>query len=417
MFLTLFLSLLYFSSDYQLIEQINLQNFNDLEKYINEYLNSSNITNLFNIFIFSIIGLNIMNLIELILFYDYISLPYSINLSHKIKNLNRDNGNITILDKFDFKPKSLLKGKIPFRNRISLDRLRYESDEAISQIREFLQVPKDSEILFNQTNKKTIELSINHITKEVQLDVNKIIKDKIYLGETFNKQDLYLDIDKLTHILTVGESGSGKSTLINSMLLSILKNLNLCEKLFLVDFKGVELYRYSKIPKVNFIDKVDELVSMLEDLTTLMNQRYENLKEIGELKHQGDYIFVVLEEVGSISTFQDTKVKNQIFNLLINLLQKARAANIYFLVFAQKIEISVLPSAITTNIQGKILLKTDTDYNQQQTIGTKEVISQYTNIDPSNFNRGRGLFKDGITSQVKLFQAPMFDKDIYKEFI
>lgn len=95
---------LYFSSDYQLKEQINLQNFNDLEKYINEYLNSSNITNLFNIFIFSIIGLNIMNLIELFLFYDYISLPYSVNLVHKIKNLNRDNGNITILDKFDFKP-------------------------------------------------------------------------------------------------------------------------------------------------------------------------------------------------------------------------------------------------------------------------------------------------------------------------
>lgn len=417
MFLTLFLSLLYFSSDYQLLEQFTLQNINDVEKYINEYLNSSNITNLFDIFIFSIIGLNIMNLIELFLFYDYVSLPYSINLSHKIKNLNRDNGSITILDKFDFKPKSLLEGKIPFRNRISLDRLRYESDEAISQIREFLQVPKDSEILFNQTNKKTIELSINHISKEVQLDINKIIKDKIYLGETFNKEDLYLDIDKLTHILTVGESGSGKSTLINSMLLSILKNLNLCEKLFLVDFKGVELYRYSKIDKVNFIDKVDELVSMLEDLTTLMNQRYENLKEIGELKHQGDYIFVVLEEVGSISTFQDTKVKNQIFNLLINLLQKARAANIYFLVFAQKIEISVLPSAITTNIQGKILLKTDTDYNQQMTIGTKEVISQYTNIDPGKFNRGRGLFKDGITSEVKLFQAPIFDKDIYKEFI
>lgn len=417
MFLTLFLSLLYFSSDYQLLEQFTLQNINDVEKYINEYLNSSNITNLFDIFIFSIIGLNIMNLIELFLFYDYISLPYSINLSHKIKNLNRDNGSITILDKFDFKPKSLLQGKIPFRNRISLDRLRYERDEAISQIREFLQVPKDSEILFNQTNKKTIELSINNISKEVQLDISKIIKNKIYLGETFNKEDLYLDIDKLFHILTVGESGSGKSTLINSMLLSILKNLNLCEKLFLVDFKGVELYRYSKIDKVNFIDKVENLISMLEDLTTLMNQRYENLKEIGELKHQGDYIFVVLEEVGSISTFQDTKVKNQIFNLLINLLQKARAANIYFLVFAQKIEISVLPSAITTNIQGKILLKTDTDYNQQMTIGTKEIISQYTNIDPSNFNRGRGLFKDGITSEVKLFQSPIFHKDIYKEFI
>lgn len=413
-FLVISFLILYFSSDYNLFLKVNLSNINDFENIILDYFDSSNITNLFDIFFYSLIGLNVINLMELIIFYDYIALPYSLNLTHKIKNLNRDNGNITILDKFSFRPFSLNERKISFRNKISIDKSRYEDN--IEQIREFLRIDANSEILLNQISRKTIELSINHIPKKLELDTNKIIENKIYLGESFNEKDLYIDFENLTHILTVGESGSGKSTLINLMLLSVLKNINLCEKLFLVDFKGVELYRYSKLEKVEFIDKVESLIDTLENLTSIMNERYEKLKETNELKHKGEYIFVVLEEVGSISTFQDTKVKNRIFNLLINLLQKARAANIYFLVFAQKIEVSVLPSSITTNIQSKILLKTDNDYNQQQTIGTKEIISKITNLEPGNFPRGRGVFKCGISSDSNVFQAPYFHKDTFKIF-
>jgi S-DNA-T family DNA segregation ATPase FtsK/SpoIIIE len=280
-----------------------------------------------------------------------------------------------------------------------------------------LRVPKDSEVILNQTSKKSIDIAISDIPQYLELDTDKILEDKIYIGESFNNQDLYIEFENLTHILTVGESGSGKSTLINLMLLSILKNIEKCQKLFLVDFKGVELYRYSKLPKVEFIDKVEQLINTLENITDIMNERYENLKQSGELKHKGDYIFVVLEEVGSISTFQDKKIKDKIFSLLTNLLQKARAANIYFLIFAQKIEVSVLPSAITTNIQGKILLKTDNDYNQNQTIGTKEIISKITNMEPGDFNRGRGIYKCGISSNTTVFQSPYFHKDIYKEFV
>lgn len=355
--------------------------------------------------------LNFIIVYEIYSDYRCISLPYSLNLTHKIKNLARDNGTISILDKF----KSHKDNIITFRNRISIDKKRYEDN--IEQIREFLSIPKDYEVILNQISHKRIELYINSISNYLELDISKIITNKIYLGETYNNKDIYLDFSTLTHCLTVGESGSGKSTLLNLFILSLIKNIEQIEKLYLIDYKGVELFRYSKLQKVSFIDKIEDTIKILEDITDIMNQRYDYLKENNLIKYEGNPIFIIIDEVGTIGTYQDKKVKDKIFSLLTNLLQKTRAANIYFFVFSQKIEVSVLPTSITSNIQSKILMKTDNDYNQNQTIGTKEVISKITNLDPSNFPRGRGIFKDGISSDKFVFQTPYFSMDTYLEFV
>ncbi len=413
LFLIGFILISYYLNGYGLYTEILNANKIQTIKLINEFY-ATTIENLHpyeDLFLYGFIGLNLIILYEIIIFYNYSSLPYSLNLSHKIKNLSKDNSQISILDKFKT---VYADGTITFKNRISLDKSRYEDN--IEQIREFLHIPKDSEVLLFQVSKKIINIHIKHIPNYFILDTNKIIDNKIYLGQGFD-DDLYLDFESLTHCLTVGESGSGKSTLLNLIILSLLKNINLSEQLYLIDFKGVELYRYKQIEKVNFIDKIEQLTQLLEDLTTLMNERYENLKLTNELRYNGKYIFVVIDEIGTIGTYPDKKVRDNIFNLLTNLLQKARAANIYFFVFSQKIEVSVLPTSITSNIQSKILMKTDNDYNQQQTIGKKEVIESITNIDAGNFNRGRGIFKDGISSDKSLFQCCYFDKDTYKKFI
>jgi DNA segregation ATPase FtsK/SpoIIIE, S-DNA-T family len=408
---------LFFTNNYDFMEQFNQSNIKDLEVMIFEFLNSSTIPYFFELLIALLIGLNILNIIEIILFYDYISLPYSVGLFHKVVNLNNDNrGFKTILDRFSFFTLLFSNGKrLTYTNRISLDKSRYE--ENIEQIREFFQVPQDSEVIINQTSKKSVDIEINHIPKYFELDTNKIIENKIYLGQGFNNKDLYIPFENLTHILTVGESGSGKSVLINLLLLSVFKNLKMSEKLYLVDFKSIEFYRYKDIEKVEYLDQVEDFIPLLENLTSIMIERYNILKQENKLKWENESIFVVIDEIGSIGTHSDKKVRDTIFSLLTNLLQKSRAAGIFFLVFSQKIEISVLPTSITSNIQGKILLKTDNDYNQNQTIGTKEVIEKITNIEPGNFNRGRGIFKCGISSDTALFQVPMYDKDTYKDFI
>lgn len=359
-----------------------------------------------------IVGLNILLLFQIIKNYKNISLPFSLNLVHIVKNLKKDIGSITYLDRY----KSSSQNTIRFYNKISIDKTRYENN--INQIREYLRIDEDSEIEINQISSKIIELKIKKIPTFVELYFHKIINNKIYIGKTFNNEDFYLDFNQLTHTLIVGESGSGKSTLLNLIILSLLKNINIIDKLFLIDFKqGVELYKYSKIEKVKFIDQMEQLVLMLENITNIMNERLDTLKESGELKYQGNHLFVIIDEVGTIGTYYDKKIKDKIFSLLINLLQKSRAANIHFFFFAQKIEISVLPSQITSNIQSKVLMKTDNDYNQNQTIGTKEIISKSTNLEPCDFPRGRGIFKDGISSDKTLFQVPYYNKDLWKNFI
>ena len=414
--LATFGTVLYFSSDYKIITQLTPENINDLEKIILEYLHSSSIPSFYPVSLGTIITVNLFIFIECILFFTEISLPYSLNLSHKVKNLNKDNGNITILDRFSF-VKYIINGaaKITLKNKVSIDKKRYE--DAMEQIREYLRVPKDSEVLLHQTSKKSIDIEINHIPQYFQLDRDKIIENKIYLGVGFSNRDVYIEFENLTHILTVGESGSGKSTLINMMLLSIFKNLHKSEKLYLVDFKSIEFYRYKDIEKVEYLDEVENFIPLLEDLTSLMIERYNKLKEIGKLKWEDESVFIVIDEIGSIGTHSDKKLKDKIFSLLTNLLQKSRAAGIYFFVFSQKIEVSVLPTSITSNIQGKILLKTDNDYNQNQTIGTKEVIKKITNKEPGDFNRGRGIFKCGVSSDTVLFQCPMYDGNMYKKLI
>lgn len=415
--LTTGMVVLYFSSDYDLVSKFTVSNVDNFKNIMIEYLNSSNILIFQEGFIYLFIGLNFLNIVELFLFHKYISLPYSVGLHHKVVNLNNDNrGFKTILDRFSFITFLLSKGKrLTYTNRISLDKNRYE--EKIDQIREFFRVEEDSEILINQTSTKSVDINISHIPKYLELDTNKIITNKIYLGESFNKQDLYIEFENLTHILTVGESGSGKSVFINMMLLSIFKNLNMSEKLYLVDFKSIEFFRYKDIKKVEYVDEIENFITLLENLTSTMVERYNTLKEQNKLKWEGETIFVVIDEIGSIGTYPDKKVKDRIFSLLTNLLQKSRSSGIFFFVFSQKIEVSVLPTSITSNIQGKVLLKTDNDYNQNQTIGTKEVIKKITNIDPGNFNRGRGIFKCGISSNTTLFQVPIYDKKLYSMFL
>lgn len=202
-----------------------------------------------SVYLLLIIGINISLLITIAKNYKKIAMPYSLNLLHSVKNLKRDIGSITYLDKY----RSSTKNTIRFYNKISIDKARYENN--IDQIREYLRIEKDTEIEVIQISSKVIELKIKEIPSKVELYFHKIIDNHIYLGKSFNNQDFYLNLDQLTHTLTVGESGSGKSTLLNLILLSLLKNIDKINQMFLIDFKqGVELYKYSKLDKVEFID-------------------------------------------------------------------------------------------------------------------------------------------------------------------
>jgi S-DNA-T family DNA segregation ATPase FtsK/SpoIIIE len=51
-------------------------------------------------------------------------------------------------------------------------------------------------------------------------------------------------------------------------------------------------------------------------------------------------------------------------------------------------------------------MKTDSDFNINNTIGTKELLEKITLVDPDSFNKGRAILKDGYTSEKILLQIP-----------
>ena len=81
------------------------------------------------------------------------------------------------------------------------------------------------------------------------------------------------------------------------------------------------------------------------------------------------------------------------------------------MIFAQKCDSTNIPSNVLTNIQSRVLMKTDSDFNTNSMIGTKETIEEITLQEVANFNRGRAIIKDGESSKKDLIQVPFISEN------
>ena len=74
--------------------------------------------------------------------------------------------------------------------------------------------------------------------------------------------------------------------------------------------------------------------------------------------------------------------------------------------FGQKVDTTTLPSNIVNNLQSRVLLKTSND-NNINIIDLKENIRErITTTEVQDFAKGRAIYKDGLTSEKSLLQAP-----------
>lgn len=227
----------------------------------------------------------------------------------------------------------------------------------------------------------------------------------------------YLPLENQTHMITVGESGSGKSNFMNLLIFSLLHNEKLLDFIIMIDLKAPELSRYNGLPYIKFIDKVEEVETTFNELKEIMNNRFSHMKENNLLVYDGKPLFVIIDEVGTIGTHPDKKLRDSIFANMIELFQKGRAAKIILLLFAQKIDSTNIPSNVLANIQSKVLMKTDSDFNVNNTIGTQEDIQLITKLKVADFNKGRGIIKDGLTSEKSLIQVPYIGENIQNMMI
>lgn len=261
---------------------------------------------------------------------------------------------------------------------------------------------KTNQIILKQTN----------LIKNLDFDKNKLQKNKIYIGFKKGNIDTYLDINGLNHTIIVGEPGSGKSVFIQNLLLSFFYNQENFEKFIMVDPKMVELSRYKIFKKVDYIENMEKVLEMFQNLQKTMYKRLEKMEKEGLVKSNEKFILVLIDEFRTLKNNTLEKKENDLMEkFLIDLIQKSRRTNIRILFRGQKRDTQNISSNVLRNIQTRILLKTKNNDNITKIGGNSEELETYslTNNDIKNFQKGRGIYKDGDSGEVYLFQSPFFN--------
>ena len=349
--------------------------------------------------------------------WKYITMPYSLKLITQPKDENKETA--VFVDKFIFFNR--FTNILYFRNKNAIDLKLYQDKK--NEIMHFLGFHNKSiEIDIKPLYRKWVKIELYELPNSFNFEIRKLKKGYLYYGIS-SKGDYYISLENQTSMITVAESGSGKSNLLNLLLYSIFFNYGVgtnedsnISSTVLIDLKGNELSLY-KYKGTQFIDNIEEVATIFTELKEVMYNRYKEMQINGDKLYKGKRIFVVIDEVGTIGTYHDKKLRDSIFNDMIELFQKGRACKIIFLIFAQKCDSTNIPSNVLTNIQSRILMKTDSEFNTNSMIGTKEQIQTITHIDVANFNKGRAIIKDGISSQTTLIQVPYVSEEQHRQTV
>ena len=219
--------------------------------------------------------------------------------------------------------------------------------------------------------------------------------------------------------MIIGASGSGKSNFMNGVILSLLKNLNQIQKMYLIDLKsGIEFNRYK-----GFSEKVDvfskgtspsRLLSALREVEAEMYLREEYMSHNGITKLTTDPIFIIIDEYAQIQLMpakgSESMIKDDIVNTLVTIGTRARSANIKLIVQTQ--DPRAVEDELKVHLMSRALLKTSKEADAGFTLQDDDKAYEM-GIKHTSFDQGRYIFEDyndGNTQTTEL-QFPFIDPD------
>lgn len=207
------------------------------------------------------------------------------------------------------------------------------------------------------------------------------------LGRDVAGNPVFVDIEKMPHLLVAGTTGSGKSVCLNVMLVSLLLNATPEQvRLILIDPKMLELSMYENIPHLltpvvtdmqeaahalnwciaemerryqlmaslnvrniaGFNSKIDEAATRSEPIPDPLRP-FDTLDEPSELTKL-PLIVVIVDEFADMMMIVGKKVEQ----LIARLAQKARAAGIHLILATQRPSVDVITGLIKANIPARI---------------------------------------------------------------
>lgn len=191
-------------------------------------------------------------------------------------------------------------------------------------------------------------------------------------------EELYSKIINGAHTLIGGSTGCGKSVLLDTIICYILKDKP-DASLILIDPKRVSLVKYKSLRQVGASYACEYLDAKLwlEVSISLMEDRYKQMQERGEVLYTGCDLYIIIDELADLMTMPDAK--KEIKPLIQHIAQLGRAAKVHLICATQCPSRKIIPAEITLNFTEKIALRCDTEIESKQLIGRKgaECINDY----------------------------------------
>lgn len=176
---------------------------------------------------------------------------------------------------------------------------------------------------------------------------------------TMTYWNVYKDIAEEQNVLIGGTTGSGKSVVLDGIIRYIAvskrpSDISGGARMWLADPKRVDLNHYRALPHTErYADTPEDIVTMMEDLASQMDARYENMKERGIRKWDAGEIWLIIDELGDLMT----TYRREVQPILTHLLQLCRASGIHIIACTQCPARAVLPGALQVNFVSALGLR------------------------------------------------------------
>jgi len=240
----------------------------------------------------------------------------------------------------------------------------------------------------------------NKITSTVYL--RSLLEDKKFkeaksmvtcaVGKSISGENVYIDVEKLPHLLVAGATGMGKSVCINALLVSLLYKASPDDlRLILIDPKRVEFSVFNGLPHllVPVVCEAKKSIGTLQWAVAEMERRFEILegagvRNIGEFNDRVDKKKIDAEKFARIviviDELYDLKMQvPEIDEHIIRLTQKARAAGIHVIIGTQRPSVDVITGVIKANIPSRIAFRVPAQVDSRtilDEVGAEKLVSR-----------------------------------------
>jgi DNA segregation ATPase FtsK/SpoIIIE-like protein len=216
------------------------------------------------------------------------------------------------------------------------------------------------------------------------------------------------------NVLLGGEPGAGKSVALSLLVAAAVLDPEV--DLWLFDGKVVELSAWSACARVFVGHDVQRAITVLEELTAEMDDRYDELLRRGVRKvtrAEGLRLHVVvIDELALYVAGTDKKFAQRFAELLRGLVARGRAAGIIVLAATQKPSIDIVPSTLRDLFGFRWALRCATRDASDTVLGAGWASEGFSASDIAGAHRGVGLLLHEGDTPVRLKGFHLDDDDL-----